>query len=328
MCIATGLSKKCSLLSVGVLVVFFISTAPMFGQSAPASTNPPLVAGPNRPTNVPEGYVVTPFGFFHPSCLQSIAAGETLLADGRIQHAGGTVPENTPVCKYPRYTHSGLQVAAEANTAPEVNGWIESASIITGSASQPYGALFASWKVPPQPAAQDGQVLFIFPGFQDLNDPQTSILQPVLQWAGGQWAVANWNCCPQNITTESKLVKVSPGDTIQASITNSCRPGTVSCAKWNITSLDVETGKSTTLRHTPSEGQVFNWAFGGVLEPYYVISCDDYPQNQQATLSVLVLDENLHPVQNPQWGVSTNYTQTPQCNYGVQAQPYEISLDY
>lgn len=336
MYITAGLLKKCHLAS-GALIVFLISTASIFGQSAPTSTNPPLAAGPNRPANVPEGYVVTPFGFSHSSCVQTIAAGETLLADGRIQHADGTVPETTPVCDYPRYTHSGSPVAAgrakvagspEANTSPEVNGWIESASIVTGSATQPYGALFASWTVPPQPATDDGQVLFYFPGFEDVNDPQTSILQPVLQWVSGQWAVASWNCCPQNITTVSSPINVSPGNRILGAITNNCRPGAASCNKWNVFSMDLKTGKSTTLRHTPGEGQVFNWAFGGVLEPYFVISCDDYPPNQQFTLSVLVLDEHLHPVLNPQWEIGVNSTQTPQCNYAMQATPYEISLDY
>jgi hypothetical protein len=27
------------------------------------------LAGPNRPAVVPEGYVITPFGYFHPSCV-------------------------------------------------------------------------------------------------------------------------------------------------------------------------------------------------------------------------------------------------------------------
>jgi hypothetical protein len=45
-------------------------------QQAGAFTMPPP-AGPNRPANVPDGYVITPVGYFHPSCVQSLAKGET-----------------------------------------------------------------------------------------------------------------------------------------------------------------------------------------------------------------------------------------------------------
>jgi hypothetical protein len=39
-----------------------------------------IEAGAHRPGNVPAGYVVTPFGYFHPSCVQSIAEDDALLA--------------------------------------------------------------------------------------------------------------------------------------------------------------------------------------------------------------------------------------------------------
>ncbi|HEX4168602.1 MAG TPA: hypothetical protein VHZ55_24330 [Bryobacteraceae bacterium] len=102
------------------------------------------------------------FGYFHPSCIQRLAKGERLLPDGRVQHAYGTVEENVAVCSYPRYTPTGLPVTAGVATLPEVNGWIENASITTGSANKSYGALIATWTVPPQPLADNGQVLFFF----------------------------------------------------------------------------------------------------------------------------------------------------------------------
>jgi len=49
------------------------------------------LAGPNRPAVAPQGYVITPFGYFHPSCVREVASGDTVLADGRVQHADGTV---------------------------------------------------------------------------------------------------------------------------------------------------------------------------------------------------------------------------------------------
>jgi hypothetical protein len=321
--------------------MLMIGSGAALAQTPSVATNTPLLARPNRPANVPEGYVVTPFGYFHQSCVRNLSSEEHQLADGRIQGADGSVEENVPACNYPRYTPAGLPLTVstamtresqsnhtEATTLPEVDGWVENANITTGSASATYGAVIATWVVPPQPKADDGQVLFYFPGLEDINNVQ-SILQPVLQWAGGQWAVANWNCCLSNIVVESPLVNVNPGDEILGSIISTCPAGTLICATWNISSLDLSTGKSTTLRNTPSDGQWFNWAFGGVLEPYYVISCDDYPRNRQFKFgNVTVFDEYFHPITKPEWNTGFNSTMTPQCNYGVKAKPHDVTLEY
>jgi hypothetical protein len=315
--------------------VFGIAFASALGQSTstggsqqPAPGNI-SAAGPNRPAKVPQGYVITPFGYFHPSCVQSLAKGESLLPDGRVQHADGTANTSVAVCSYPRYTPAGDPVGEAAATAsPEISGWVENANVTTGSATTSYGALLAVWTVPPQPLENDGQTLFFFPGLEDINGVQ-SILQPVMRWYGWKWDIESWNCCLNNIITESPVVDVAPGDLIYGSITNTCRPGTLSCSTWNVLSVDLSTGKSTTLGSTPSDGQVFNWAFGGVMEPYYIVSCKDYPPNHQLTFGfVTVFDQHLHPISDPRWSVSTNTTGTPQCHYDVTPKPGEITLDY
>ena len=54
--------------------------------------------------------------------------------------------------------------------------------------------LTTEWTVPPAPATQNGQTIFLFPGIQN----STMIYQPVLQWGpsaaggGNYWAVASW----------------------------------------------------------------------------------------------------------------------------------------
>jgi hypothetical protein len=304
--------KKCLLTALAVLMT---ST----GLSAQ------IEAGPHRPGNVPAGYVVTPFGYFHPSCVQSIAEDEALLANGQVQHSDGSVTGKT-TCSYPRYAPDGTpKVTTAKQQVPEVSGWIESESV-TAPTNKSFSALYASSRVPSQPRAQDGQVLFFFPGFEDISNVE-SILQPVITWSAGQWTVSNWNCCLSGITTQSKPVNISPGDEIVSSITENCRPGTLSCATWNIFSLDTHTGKSTTLAKTPSEGQVFNWAFGGALEPYYVVNCDDYPRDGHESYQVIVFDERFIPIE-PKWTVSVNTTATPQCGYKVDAKPFEVTLDY
>jgi hypothetical protein len=304
------------------------------------SLSTPPKAGPNRPANVPDGYVITPFGYFHPSCVRNLAEGERLLTDGRVQHADGRLDQEAAVCTYPHFTSAGAllnptienktsQRSSNATTTPEFNGWLENANITTGSPTTSYGAMFAMWTVPPQPSANDGQVLYFFPGFEDINDSQTSILQPVLGWYEGQWSVASWNCCLSGIITNSPGVIVAPGDEIYGSVTSTCAAGTLSCATWNVLSLDLSTGDSTTLSDTPSDGQIFNWAFGGVLEVYYVVGCDDFPTNGKLSFDkITVFNQNLEALSTTHWAEGVNTTTPPQCGYSVIREGHEVTLHY
>lgn len=106
----------------GALVKSAFGSASASDAPQSTSTKMPL-AGPDRPANVPDGYVITPFGYFHPSCVQSLARGERLMADGRLQHANGNVEEKAAVCNYPHFTRSGISSSApEAKAPPEING--------------------------------------------------------------------------------------------------------------------------------------------------------------------------------------------------------------
>ena len=297
------------------------------------------LAGPNRPSNVPEEYVITPAGYFHPSCVQNLARGERLLADGRVQHADGSAEPTAAVCSYPHYTSTGTAIgpatartnsvtSQAATLVPEISGWIENAAIATGSTAKSYGGMVAQWTVPAAPRGDDGQVLFYFPGLEDIYNTQ-SILQPVLQWASGQWSISSWNCCLNGIITSSPGVNVSPGDRIYGSVTNTCPAGTLTCATWNVLTVDLTTGDSTTLADTPSDGQTFDWAFGGVLEPYYVVACDDYPPKGQFDFQdIAIFNENLQPIKSPQWVTTANTTATPRCGYKVQVTADSVTLDY
>ena len=308
-----GLSMNTCLLTA--LLVFATST----GLSAQ------IEAGSHRPGNVPAEYVVTPFGYFHPSCVQSIGEGEALLANGQVRHSDGSVTGATS-CDYPRYAPDGSPKTATAKMqVPEISGWLENANFVA-AANHSFSGLFAEYAVPQQPIGRDGQILFFFPGLEDINGTE-SILQPVLTWATGQWTVSNWNCCLSDITVQSTPVNVSPGDVIYSSITEDCPPGTLSCATWTIYSIDTHTARNTTLATTPSQGQVFNWAFGGVVEPYYVINCDDYPKNGGESYQVIVFDENANTLE-PTWSVAGNTTGTPQCGYNVLTKPLEVSLEF
>jgi len=302
----------------------------MFLASTMAQAQVPV--RPSRPAGVPADYVITPFGYFHPSCVLRLAPGETVLADGRVlQHADGKV-EDIPACKYPHYAASGAIAAAGATKAesPTINGWVESASVTTSTA---YGEIIATWTVPPPPTSKNGEIVYFFPGLEDINDV-VSIIQPVLGWnmdgTNTPWTIASWNCCPSGITVESTPVNVNPGDTIEGTTVSTCGAGTESCPTWNITTADLTTGGSTTLGNTPNEGQTFNWAFGGVLEAYNITQCSDYPPNASQTFyNIALYDYNFNLISNPAW--SATYwakNQTPQCNYNVQMTATQATLSY
>jgi hypothetical protein len=284
-----------------------------------------MEAGSHRPATIPSGYVVTPFGYFHPLCVQSIAEGERLMPDGQIQRSDGSAAARVS-CSHPQYAPNGTpRAAAQKRGGPDINGWLENANYIA-PANQSFSALYASTTVPAPPKVNDGQVLYFFPGLEDI-DNVISILQPVLTWYQGEWTISNWNCCLNGTTVQSTPVVVNPGDLIVSSITQNCPPGKLYCSTWNIFSLDLRNGKSTTLAKTPSDGQIFNWAFGAALEPYYVVSCDDFPKGGHETFQVIVFDRSFRPI-DPQWSGGANNTETPQCGFNVSARPFEVTLDY
>jgi hypothetical protein len=97
-----------------------------------------------------------------------------------------------------------------------------------------------------------------------------------------------------------------------------------------VTSEDASTGNSTKLSNTPSEGQTFNWAFGGVLEAYGVVQCSDYPSSDSLTFSNIALyDYNFDRVSNPGWSKpSASSGLTPQCSYGGSVAAKQVKLDY
>jgi hypothetical protein len=318
----------------GVPLIALVAVAQQPAGSTPSGAAVQAAAS-TRPPQVPENYVITPFGYFHPSCVQHVAEGETLLQDGRIQHADGRVDTIAPVCDYPRYSPQGALLTsgnmAGTGTPPTTNGWVESLSAITGTS---YGRLTATWRTPPLPSANNGQTLFFFPGFEDINHV-ISIVQPVLQFGpsgaggGNYWAAASWNCCISGVADYSTLIRVSSGDSILGWIGSTCAPGGISCPTWNVVTQDRTTGAKTTLSKTPSDGQVWNWAFGAVMEVYNVVQCTNYPRNKGVTFSVRLYDQNLVQISNPGWTENpAGPGITPNCSFGLNSTASQETVNY
>lgn len=309
-------------------------------------------AGPKRPAAVPENYVITPFGYFDPSCVAQLAAGdEVRKGEGVIRHANGST-DNIHVCAYAHFKTDGEKVVgdehvkAQADTqldkvGAEAQGtqqatsnptighaWVEYAQTRTGSS---FGEMYGYWKVPPAPSKNDGQTVYLFPGMEDIKDVVT-IIQPVLGWNSdyaSAWGIASWNCCASGTVFEGTPARVNAGDTIFGIMYDTCKAGTLSCATWDIITEDLTNGNYSELLNTSSQGQTFNWAFGGALEVYNIAQCGDYPSNGSINFyGIGLYNDAFKQVSDPVWNI-TNASSglTPQCSYGGYV-PQQVTLNY
>jgi len=288
-------------------------------------------AGPKRPATVPAGYVITPYGYFDPSCVTHLAKGDVVRQDANVvQHTNGA-SDNIHVCAYPHYKADGEKVMGDEKAVDQPtisHAWVEYAGTTTTSS---YGFMYAYWNVPPAPSTNDGQTVYLFNGLEDYSDVVT-IIQPVLGWNsdyGSAWGIASWNCCVTGTVFEATPAPVNSGDLILGYMFDTCAAGTKSCSSWDIVTYDVTTGGESELLNTSSFGQTFNWAFGGVLEVYNIAQCGDYPSNGLINF----YDQGLYndkfvQIAKPAWKVSNlSSGLTPQCNYGGSL-PEEVILNY
>jgi len=297
-------------------------------------------AAAKRPADVPADFVLTPFGYFHPSCVNHLAHGDVLREDLKLieRNGGATQPL---ICAYPHFEADGTKIVGDlkpvgdGNTQPPFIGhsWIEYASI---HETWDYEEVYSQWTVPPAPASNDGQTLYFFNGLEDINDV-VSIIQPVLGWNGNglsNWSIAAWNCCPSGTTNEATPQSVNSGDQIEGYSFSTCGSGTKTCPTWDVVAIDDQNAKFSQLVDTPNEGQTFNWAFGGVMEVYNITQCSDYPAAEESSYGGIitfhnqqVLNRNYEQI-SPAWTV-TNVSggQSPQCNYGGSI-PKQVNLTY
>jgi hypothetical protein len=246
-----------------------------------ADVKSPLVAPTSQPASVPTGFVATPQGYFHPSCVVEVAESERVHADSTIARADGTTRKIKP-CAWPHYDRAGRMLGSSMELAqgeklaqgepPQVNGWVADTY---DNSHGPYRGLSAIWNVPVPPGIAGTQIIYLFPGLQ-----ADTILQPVLGWnqigEGPRWTIASWNCCRDGTVMHSPFVQVAQGDEIAGSMTGTNCDANGVCANWNIVTTDHRTGASTSLA-TSAFGKPLNLLFGAALEAYGVDHCAQYP---------------------------------------------------
>lgn len=337
---------------------WFLSLLCLMLVSGATAVQAQMPAGPNRPAAVPEGYVITPMGYFHPSCVKQVAKDDVIRPEEMaIRHVDGSF-DAMPSCAYPHFNSRGEVVPTELASKDSETGkgervplnpsaddegvkppfighsWIVDVDTVTSTS---FGAITSEFKVPKAPPSHDGQTIYFFPGMQELPEvSQETIIQPVLGWGANStyattWTISSWNCCTKGTLYVSPLEVVHTGDTIYGEVVNQCSPGTLRCGKWTIYTADKTNGAWTKLKNESNFGQIFNWAFGAVLEVYNISRCSDYPVGgKEESYDVSLYNYKFQKV-TPHW-----YTQlpaagdTPQCGYGayLDGGPSAMTLTY
>jgi hypothetical protein len=112
-------------------------------------------AGPNRPALLPADYPVTPFGYFHPSCVQHLAKGDEVRRDEKaIRHANGTL-DNIQARAFPHFKADGTKIVGDERGLKDPtigHAWVEYAGTTTTTC---YAYLYAYWNVPSAPSSHD-----------------------------------------------------------------------------------------------------------------------------------------------------------------------------
>jgi len=245
-----------------------------------------------------EIYQLTPFGYWHSECVHSVPAASHIenfdgyfTINGRKQSRCRAVHNSSFIAeRISAFTGSdGLKTGAD--------GWQVEVEQNMGDVTSFVG----NWMVPGLPQRNSGQILYTFPGLQNVGmgrgtpgseqgqRPLTvDIIQPVLQYGGdggGYWAISSWYVTASGDAIQSPLVRVDPGDLIYGAMQK------VGVDSWFINSVDTENGRNTSITVRRSNLAEQPYAFV-VLEVYNVQNCDEYPPSGSIPYTNLAVEVN------------------------------------
>jgi hypothetical protein len=307
------------------LAVFTVSFALAAGCGSSADPEAAAAASAKAPEiarvaadGPPPGYVATPHGYYHASCVHTVPNGADMdVSTGRVTLAGGAELD-LPACAYPAFRpHAGAE-------KPVTDGWVEYTSY---TSTAPATKMRAAFDVPTAPTSRKDQIVYFFPGMEPADG--TIILQPVLGWSqdldGGadQWTVASWSCGPSCV--HSAPLAVAAGDALEGTIAGTKCTTSAAC-NWAITTSDTTSGKSTTL-HTHKDKHTYVWLFGGVLEAYQVKACAEYPASGTETFSAVDFYDQAGDRIDPTF-TTTLTGARPTCSFGATPSPKGAVLTF
>ena len=236
-----------------------------------------------------EDNVLTPGGYRPRSLVHKVQPGHKLdAARGRLRTltpSGAIAADHGEIPRRPagRPLMPG-NVMLQPGVVPALGtGWIVYADW-SNNTGTPVSSFATTWTVPPAPATQSGQTIFVFNGIQN----STMIYQPVLQWGpsaaggGSYWAVASWYADGQGGQAfYSSLVQVNPGDVLVGVMTLTGQNGAAFSYDCNFQGL-----ANTDL---PIQNvDELTWCIE-TLEAYGLTQCSDYPNTNDTAMTNISL---------------------------------------
>jgi len=209
--------------------------------------------------------VLTPGGYRHPSLVHRVEPNHAVhVSEGktRLKNLVTQALIDIPIHRI------------EPGDVPGFgSGWIADAYWLNDTGS--VGTSFeTTWRVPPAPATDNGQAIFLFNGI-DPTDPTQAILQPVLQWgpshAGGGsfWSVASWYVLGNGQAFFTSPVSVNEGDTLVGVMTLTAQGGGLFSYQSEFRGI---AGTQLPVQNV----QELTWC-NETLEAYHITACSDYP---------------------------------------------------
>ncbi len=236
---------------------------------------PEAAAGPKAPGAAAAGLVLTPGGYRPRALVHRVGPREALhAADGRMRLLN---LETGTATELPQVTVRPEEVPALGS------GWITDA-YWTNATGRPVTSFRTTWQVPPAPATQGGQTIFLFNGIVNTGT-NYGILQPVLQWgssaAGGgpYWTVASWYVTVDGHAFHTSLVRVNPGDTLVGVMTLTGQSG--SQFSYNCEFAGVG-GTGLPVQNIAE----LVW-LNETLEAYSLNQCSDYPATNRTAFRAI-----------------------------------------
>lgn len=267
----------------------------------------------------------------HPDALKAAIAADPVAANPLVVQAAGGAPAEqmvlTPHGKRPisqvhqipeggRVAHVGDEIhlidannnvihkATPGNSkprVPEASGWITYASWYYNGAP-PIQDFITTWTVPPNPATNNGQTLFLFNSIEPASF--NAIVQPVLQWGGSAagggayWGIASWYLVGSQVY-HTAVTPVSVGQSLEGVINLTSYSG----SSFNYTTYFVGIGAS--FLNVTNAAQLV-WATL-TLESYGVAQVSNYPAGNTVFNNVyLWLQNNTYP--SLTWSVVNDLT--------------------
>eukprot|EP00128_Syssomonas_multiformis_P005494 Colp12_sorted_trinity150504_noHs@33154 len=277
--------------------------------------------------HTPEGYVLTPSGYIHKSCVHDL--GEVRVEEHKLkaQHnivhlANGDQIEHDP-CPYAMIPFKKDELfKTKVDAISYYSGWIS----YTGyQHTAEYGGMTSQWTVPAAPKSPVPLLttLFFFNGMEEQLHNTSVIIQPVLQYGhsgcggGSKWTFASYIVSGAGRAYCGKMYGAQTGDVIQGDMNRQGRT-------WTVVTKNLRTNQVSTVSSSSLKPLLFSC---NVMEVIRAYSCGAYPaDNGLAFKNVHVYDEEMKEIDmRGKWIL---YNTHNECGQSVSLAGDEIDITY